>query len=158
MPRLKTRFWPKFWTPQFSKKSKNPRNKSAEASRHASGGRAKGPTDKENPGPAPLPGKIGGFVDRFLHQNGSKMDPKREPKLRKNEMWARWAANGRPMGSQSLQNDAQWNPQAPKMDPRTHKMELWRRQNSHKMDPKTIKMKHRRTPKLQNQRKQRWPS
>ena len=66
----------------------------------------------------------------MLYQTGPKMDPKREPKLRQIETWARWTANGRPMGPQSLQNGAQWNPKAPKMDPRTHRMELWRRQSS----------------------------
>ena len=41
-----------------------------------------------------------------------KMDPKGEPKLRKNETWARWTANGRPMIPQSLQNGIQWDPQS----------------------------------------------
>ena len=55
---------------------------------------------------------MGGFVDHFLYQNGPKMDPKMDPKLRKNETWARWTANGRPMGPQSLQNGSQWDPQS----------------------------------------------
>ena len=68
--------------------------------------------------------------EHFLYQNGPKMHPTRKQQFRKNDTWARWTANSRPMGPQSLQNGAQWTPKAPKMDPRTHKMELWGRQSS----------------------------
>ena len=61
--------------------------------------------------------KMGGLFDHFLYQNGTKMDPKREPKFRKNLTWARWTANGRPMEPQSFQNGAQWNPQNSQTEP-----------------------------------------
>ena len=60
---------------------------------------------------------VNGFFNHFLCQNGLNMDPKREPKLRTITTWARWTANGRPMGPQNLQNGAQWNPQSSQNGP-----------------------------------------
>ena len=105
-------------------------------------------------GHAALPWIVWPFLvqkwSQILHQKGATIKKKWDV----GALDRQWSPNGTP-------KLPKWRsmkpPKLPKWTPELTKWSFGDAK-THKMDPKTAEMKHWRTPKLQNQRKQRWPS